>query len=167
MIYVLPAIIAFILVFGIIKKVPLYDAFSAGVKKSFPLVVKIFPFIVTVLIMCEVFEQSGLKVAIIDLLTPFFNFFGVDERLIGLILIKPFSGSGSLALFSEIINENGADSYISRCACVLFGSSETIFYVGAVYFSSRKKTDLILPIVISLAATFISTVFAVFICRIL
>ena len=168
MIYVVPVIIVAAFTVGLIKKVPLYDAFVDGIKKALPLVISIFPYICAVTIMCEVFEQSGLSSAIIDLLAPFFNFFGIEKGLIKLILIKPFSGSGSISVLNDIFAEFGADSYVGRCAAVIFGSSETTFYVGAVYFSSVKnRAKFIAPVIISLVSTFISTVFAVFICRII
>jgi len=168
MIYVLPVIIIAVFILGLIKKVPLYDAFVDGVKKAFPLVLSIFPYICAVLIMCEIFEQSGLSGAIIDLSAHFFKIFGIDKQLVKLILIKPFSGSGSIGILSEILSREGADSYVGRCATVIFGSSETTFYVGAVYFSSVKgKKKFVAPIIISLISTFISTVFAAFICRVL
>ena len=165
--YVIPAVILFVIIYAAIKKVPLYDGFVGGVKKAFPLVLKIFPYVLTVLVMCEVMEQSGLSLLLTNALAPVFGVFGIPEELIKLILVKPFSGSGSLAVLSETLASFGADSYIGRCASVIFGSSETTFYVGAVYFASCKKKNFILPIIISLVSAFISAVFAVFICKIL
>ena len=167
MIYVLPVAIVAVFILGLIKKVPLYDSFVAGVKNAFPLVKDIFPYVATVLIMCEIFEQSGLSMLFIDLSAHFFKLFGIEKELVPLIMIKPFSGSGSLALLNKIFAENGADSYIGRCAAVIFGSSETVFYVGAVYFSATKKSKLIAPVIISLVSTFFSTVVAVLVCRIM
>ena len=83
------------------------------------------------------------------------------------MLIKPFSGSGALAVLSDIFTEYGVDSYLSRCACVIYGSSETVFYIAAVYFAGAKTKNLLKPIIISLVASFASCVFACFICRIM
>ncbi len=165
--YVIPVIVVAVIVVAAIKKVKPYDAFCDGVKKAFPLVIKIFPYILTVLVMCEVFEKSGLSKLVIGWLSPVFGAFGIPEEMIGLVLVKPFSGSGSLAVLNDLLVKHGADSYVGRCAAVVYGSSETVFYVGAVYFSTCKKRSFALPVIISLAATFISTVFAVFICRII
>jgi len=168
MIYVIPAVIIFVFILGLIKKVPLYDSFVDGISKAFPLVLSIFPYVCAVMIMCELFELSGLNNVIIDLLTPFFGFFGIEKALVPLVLIKPFSGSGGVAILSDILARHGADSYVGRCASVIFGSSETVFYIGAVYFSAVKgKKKLAAPIIISLVSTFISTVFAAFICRVM
>nr|MBO4518236.1 spore maturation protein [Clostridia bacterium] len=100
-----------------------------------------------------------------DFLAPVFGFLGIPKELTKLVLIKPFSGSGSLATLSEIFKQYGAESYLARCACVIYGSSETVFYVASVYFANAKTKNLIKPIVISLFASFCSCVFACFICK--
>lgn len=167
MIYIIPAIILFVFIYGMVKRVKLYDSFTLGIKNAFPVLLSLFPYLAAMIIMSEIFEISGLSSALINLLTPFFKLFGIPKEIIKLILVKPFSGSGSLAVLTEIIETNGVDSYISRLACVVFGSSETTFYISAVYYSSCKKKLPITPILISLVASFISTVAAVFICNVL
>lgn len=165
--YLIPLIILFIFVFALFKKVKLYETFTNGAKSAIPYIVSIFPFLVSIFILTELFEQSGLSSIIANLLSPVFNLFGIPKELTKLVLIKPFSGSGSLAMLSEIFAEYGVDAYISRCACVIYGSSETVFYIASVYFVSGKKHKFFLPITISLVATFFSCVFACFICKIL
>jgi spore maturation protein B len=117
--------------------------------------------------MINLLELSGIKTRLIDLLTPFLSFLGVPSEVVPLIAIKPFSGSGSLALLDEIFTSNGADSYVGRVASVIFGSSETTFYIAAVYFSDCKTKKLFAPIVISLVATLISAAVACLLCRIM
>ena len=92
---------------------------------------------------------------------------GIPKELTKLVLIKPFSGSGSLAVLTDIFTKYGVDSYLSRCACVIYGSSETVFYIAAVYFAGAKTKKLAVPIIISLIASFFSCVFACLICKIL
>ena len=111
--------------------------------------------------------MSGLSDFFSDLLAPVFNILGIPKELTKLVLIKPFSGSGALAILSEIFTKYGVDSYLARCACVIYGSSETVFYIAAVYFAGAKTKKLLTPIVISLFASFASCVFACFICLIL
>lgn len=164
---IIPVLFAVTFVYAGLKKVKVYDSFVSGVKGAIPLLTSIFPYIVCILVMTEIFERSGLSGKVINFLSPAFEFLGIPKEIVKLVLIKPFSGSGSTALLSEILNSYGADSYISRCACVCYGSSETIFYIAAVYFSSVKDKKLTLPIIISLATTLISTIFACLICRIL
>lgn len=164
---IVPTLILLVFIYAIIKKVNLYDAFSDGIKQAFPLIVSIFPYLTAIFIMTELMQISGLNNAICGLIAPLFKVLGIPEQLIKLVILKPFSGSGSLAVLSEIYATYGADSYVSRCASCIFGSSETIFYISAVYFADCKNKNLKLPILISLIATFISCVFACLICKIM
>lgn len=164
--YIIPVFILLILVYGLIKKVKLYDVFAEGAKEAFPLAVSLMPYLFSVLIMSELFETSGLSEKFINFLSPAFTFFGVPRELIKLIIIKPFSGSGSFALLSEIIKTHGVKSYITLCACALYGSSETTFYISAVYFVKCKNSKKCAKgIIVSLAANFLSTVAGCFLCR--
>ncbi len=164
---IIPLILIFIVIYSAIKKIKPYDAFAEGAGSAIPLVFSIFPYLATILMMTELFEKSGLSAKLVELMTPVTNFLGIPSEITPLILLKPFSGSGSLAVLSEIYSSYGADGYIPRCASVIFGSSETIFYVSAVYFAKVKEKRLIKPIIISLVSTFISTIFACAVCRVM
>ena len=165
--YIIPILFIFIFILALIKKVKPYDTFTTGAKSAIPLAVNVFPYLVSIFVLTELFEISGISNAIANFISPIFTFFGIPTALTKLVLIKPFSGSGSLALLTEIFTTHGVDSYISRCACVIYGSSETVFYVAAVYFAGAKTKKLATPITISLIATLFSCVFACLICRIL
>ncbi len=167
-VYVIPALFLFIFIYAAVKKVKPYEAFTEGAKSAVPFAVSVFPYLVSIFVLTELFEQSGVADLLTDLLSPIFNILGIPKELSKLVLIKPFSGSGALALLSDIFTEYGVDSYLSRCACVIYGSSETVFYIAAVYFAdSKKKRNLTVPIIISLFASFASCVFACFICLIM
>lgn len=165
--YFIPALFLIIFVFSVFKKVKPYDAFTEGAKSAIPFAVSVFPYLTTIFVLTELFEKSGLSDTVTGLLSPVFSLFGIPKELSKLVLIKPFSGNGALALLSEIFSTYGVDSYLSRCACVIYGSSETVFYVAAVYFAGAKTKKLTTPIIISLIASFVSIVFACFICRIM
>lgn len=166
-VYFVPVLILIIFIYSLIKKVKPYDAFSEGVKSSIPTVLQIFPCLVCVFVMTELFDKSGLSDILIKFLTPFFSFLGIPKEVAKLVLLKPFSGSGSLALVSEIYTTYGVDSYIARCASVIYGSSETVFYVATVYFAGAKTKNVLKPVLISLFASFVSCVFACFICKVI
>ena len=141
--YIFPLIIPLIflvtfLVAGI-KKVRVYDSFTEGMKDAIPLVVSIFPYIAAVTMLSLFLEASGIGNKLNAWLAPAYRFVGIPEELAPLTLIKPLSGSGSIAVLSEVLEKYGVDSYIGRCACVLYGSSETVFYIGAVYFAGIKR----------------------------
>ena len=169
--YILPLIIPLIFLlsflFAAIKKVRVYDSFAEGVKGAIPLILSIFPYIAAISILSKLLEISGLGAKIADFLSPVFRFTGIPEEIAPLLLIKPLSGGGSVAVLSEILEKYGADSYISRCACVIYGASETIFYVGAVYFAGLKRKKLNTALVIAVLSFLASAVFACFLCRFL
>ena len=81
--------------------------------------------------------------------------------------MKPLSGSGSIAVLTQILERYGVDSYIGRCACVAYGTSDTIFYIGAVYFASVQRKKITTALVIALTSYILSIIFACFLCQIL
>jgi len=165
--YIIPSIIFLILLYGIFKNVNCYTSFTQGAKKSLNLVLDIFPFIIAIMVMVAVFRVSGLANFLAYILSPVFKFFGVPPELSELIFLKPFTGSGSLAMLTEIYKNYGADSYIARCASVILGSSETIFYISTVYFSKTKVKRLGYAIPVSLFVTFLGAIFSCLICKVL
>ncbi len=165
--YIIPVLFLLIFLFALVKKVKPYDAFTLGAKSALPFATSIFPYLVSIFVLTELFEVSGLSNALLSVLSPVFNLFGIPKELTKLVLIKPFSGSGSLALLSEIYTNYGVNSYLARCASVIYGSSETVFYVAGVYFAGAKTKNLTKPIIISLIASFFSCVFACLICKIM
>lgn len=164
---VIPFIFIAIFFIAAFRKVKIFESFSSGVSEAVNFALSILPNLAAIFMMCAVFESSGLSDRLTQLLSPAFSFLGIPPELTKLVLIKPFSGSGSLAYLTQIIETYGADSYISRCACVCFGSSETVFYISAVYFAKIKVKKLAAAILIVLISTFISTVLGCLICRIL
>lgn len=165
--YFIPVIFILIFGYGLIKKVKPYNSFVRGAKSAVPFALSVFPTLLCIFVMTELFEVSGLTNILCSLLSPVFSILGIPKEVSKLVLIKPFSGSGALALLSDIYSSCGVDSYVSRCASVIYGSSETVFYVATVYFTGAKKRNLTAPILISLIASFFSIVFACFICKVL
>ena len=162
-----PCLFLLSFVYALFKKVRLFDCFSDGVKGAIPLIVSIFPYIATVAILSKAMEVSGLQARLSQLLTPFFNAVGVPNEIAPLLLIKPLSGSGAISVLSDILGKYGVDSFIGRCACVCYGSSETIFYIGAVYFAGIKRKKLSLAILIALISYLVSTIFSCFLCTVM
>lgn len=165
--FVIPLVFIAVLLAAALKGVNVFSSFTRGAGDGVKFTFNLLPLLAAVFMMCELFEASQLSALLSDALAPALNALGIPPELSRLILIKPFSGSGSLTYLTEIINEHGADSYIGRCACVLYGSSETVFYISAVYFAKAGRGKRILPIAIILCSTFISTIFACIICKIL
>jgi spore maturation protein B len=164
---VIPVLFLALFVYALVRKIKLYDCFTEGVKEAAPLVLSLFPYLAAILMLSELFERSGLSGYLTALLSPAFRGIGIPPEIAKLVLMKPFSGSGSTALLSEILAQYGADSYVGRCACVSYGSSETVFYISAVYFAGVKNKKLLKPVLIALFANFATVVFGCFLCRFL
>ena len=166
-VYILPAFIALNFLIGAVKKVPVFDAFIEGTKGAVDLVKTLFPYLAAVLIAVSVFKSSGLAHLLANLLSPLFRILGIPSELTELILVRPMSGSGSLALLSDVYATYGADSYPARVASVIVGSSETVFYVVAVYAGGTKIRKYRGAVAISLVATFAGTFLSCLLCRFL
>lgn len=165
--YIIPIIFIALFCYSKYKKVNTYDTFVRGAKKAIPLVVDIFPYIATIMIAVALLRASGITSLLAQALSPVFNFLGVPTQLIELVLLRPFTGSGSFALLNDVLVTYGADSYISRCACVILGCSETIFYVTTVYISQTKVRRLLYAIPIALICAVFGAVIACFLCKVM
>ena len=113
------------------KKVPVYEEFIEGAKDGFKVAVSIIPYLVAIIVAVSMFKASG----ILDILKNFANSF-IPPDIIPIIFTRSLSGSATLGLFSEIAKNLGPDSYVTKLAAIMVGSSETTFYVLAVYFGS-------------------------------
>ncbi len=165
--YILPILFLLLIIYCIYKRINTYDHFVKGAKGAIKLVVDIFPFIASIMIAVALLRVSGITTWLTGLLTPVFNFLGIPPELTELVLLRPFTGSGSYALLENVLTTYGADSYISRCACVIMGCSETIFYVATVYFSQTKVKKLLYAIPVALVCSLVGTILACLICKIM
>lgn len=165
--YVVPVLLIAVLVCGLFKKVNVYDSFVLGAKRSFDLSLSIFPYLAAIFIMVNALHASGLDVYLIKVLAPPFTLLGIPKEVVQLVLLRPFSGSGSLAILTDVYNTYGVDSYVGRCASVIMGSSETVFYVASVYFAGTKVKRTGLAIPIALFCNFLGSVVACLLCKVM
>lgn len=156
---IIPLIIASILLYGIVKGVDVYSAFVEGAVEGAKSGLKIFPYILAIIFAINLFIQSGAEKFIVSLLEPITSFVGFPPELLSLSIVKPLSGGGSLGVFQTILDNHGADSYIGRCASVIMGSSETIFYTTAIYFGSVGISNYRYTVKVGLLSH-IATIFA-------
>ena len=145
--YVVPLITVSVLIYAAIKKVDVFEAFCEGAAEGIKTCVEILPALVLLLVCIGMFSASGAVEALTSLLKPLCSAVGFPSEAMPLVLLRPFSGSGAMAVYSEIAGYVGADSFAERVAAVLIGSSETTFYTIAVYFSAvkAKKTRYAVP----------------------
>jgi len=164
---IIPILIVALLLFGIYKKLNVYHCFVGGARQSVNLVVTIFPYLVAIFCAIELMKASGLDSVISVVLSPVFKFCGIPSELCELIIIRPFTGSGSLALLESIYTQYGTDSYISRCASTIVACSDSIFYIATIYFSGTNIRRIPYAIAISLFVTFLSFIVSCWLCRIM
>ena len=132
----MPCMIAFILVFGLVKKVPLFDVFISGAKEGLTSTFSIAPSLIGLVVSVSMLKSSGALDIITSFLEPLGNLIAVPKETIPLMLLRPISGSGSLALIDSIFKSCGPDSFAGRVASVMMGSTETTFYAIAIYFGA-------------------------------
>jgi spore maturation protein B len=135
-IWAVPVLLVGITLAGMFRKVKVYDVFIEGAKEGFQVAVKIIPFLVGILVAIGMFRASGAMELLLSALRPVASATGFPADLIPLAILRSLSGSGSLALTTDIIKTQGPDSLLARMAATMYGSTETTFYVLAVYFGS-------------------------------
>lgn len=133
---IIPLIIFIIIVYGMIKGVKVYECFIEGAKEGMSICMRIFPYLLAMILAVTVLRESKVLDYLIRLVNPVVKLVGLPGEVVPLVLIKPLSGSGALGVFTDVITNYGADSYIGRIASVIMGSTETIFYTVTVYFGA-------------------------------
>lgn len=165
--YILPILFILLILYCIFKRINTYDTFVKGASGAIKLVIDIFPFIASIMIAVALLRASGITDWLTEILSPIFTALGVPPELTELVLLRPFTGSGSYALLEDVLSTYGADSYISRCACVIMGCSETIFYVATIYLSKTKVKRLFYAIPVALLCSIIGTILACLLCKVM
>lgn len=158
----IPAIMSLILVHGYIKGVDLYDSFVEGAKEGFVTAIRIMPYLIAIFVAIGIFKRSGAMEMLVNGLSPITSIFGVPKEVVPLVIMRPISGSGSLAVVQDIVTTYGADTFVGRVASTMMGSAETIFYTMAVYFGAvgikNSRHTLAAALVSHLAAVIASVV---------
>jgi spore maturation protein SpmA len=163
----IPFLLSAIPLFAILRRVKVYEEFVDGAKEGFEVAIKIIPYLVAMLVAIGMFRAAGGIDLLSRALTPVLNFLHIPlpTDLLPLVLVRPLSGSGSLGFFTELVKNFGPDSLVSRMGGTIYGSTETTFYVLAVYFGSVAVTRTRHAVLAGLTADFTGVVVAVFICR--
>jgi spore maturation protein B len=148
---IVPVIISVVALFALHKKVDVYGALTGGALEGLQVILKILPALVGLLTAVYMLRASGALDALASVCAPVLTKLGIPPETVSLIFIRPISGSGALAVGSEIITKYGPDSLIGRTVAVMLGSTETTFYTIAVYFGAVgiKKTRYAIPAALS------------------
>ena len=144
---VVPVILCFTACFAMRRRVDVYSALTKGAEEGLTVLLHILPSLIGLLTAVYMFRASGAMEFLAALLSPALEKLGIPPETAPLLFIRPISGSGALAVGSEILETYGADSYIGRVAAVMLGSSETTFYTIAIYYGSAGivKTRYTIP----------------------
>jgi spore maturation protein SpmA len=132
----IPSLIVFFVGYGVFKKVKVYEQFVDGAKEGFNIAIRILPYLLAIMVAIGIFRAGGAMQWLISILTPLTNLIGMPAEALPMALMRPLSGSGSLGIMSEVISVHGPDSFIGILVSTFYGSTETTFYVLAVYFGA-------------------------------
>jgi spore maturation protein B len=164
---IIPLFVLFAVIYGITKKVRLYDSFVTGAKEGPAVIIKIFPYVLAIFFGVKAFQASGAFDSLKNVFSGLTTAFKVPPEILSLAIIKPLSGPASLGVFIDTLNTTGPDSLASRISAVIVGSAETTFYVIAVYMGAVgiKKTRYLVPVCVT--ADIIGTIVAVIVVKLM
>ena len=163
--YAIPFMIAGIILFGMIRKVKVYESFTEGAKEGFGTAVRIIPFLVGMLVAIGAFRESGAMDFLVKTIEPITSFLNIPGEILPLALMRPLSGGGAQGIMSELITTHGPESMIARIAAVMMGSTETTFYILAVYFGSVSIKKQRHALSVGLIADFAGLISAIYISK--
>ena len=162
--WAIPVLLVGIPLLGVIRKVNVYEEFVEGAKEGFNVAIRIIPFLVAILVAIGMFRASGAMAMLTEALRGPLSYIGFPPELFPLAILRSLTGSGSLGLTTDVIKTSGPDSLLSRTAATIYGSSETTFYVLAVYFGAIgiKRTRHAVPA--ALIADLVAVIASVAVC---
>ncbi|MCH5164566.1 MAG: hypothetical protein J1F36_06075 [Clostridiales bacterium] len=165
--YVVPVLFLIVLITSLIKKKDAYSYFIDGSRSAVDLMIGVFPYLMTIMMCVEIFRQTGVSAAVSRFVSPVFEVMGLPGQLTELILLRPLSGAGSLAILDNIYATYGTDTFVGRCASIIYGSSETVFYVSAIYLSQSKTKKLRYALPVALVSTLLGCIIGCALLRVL
>uniref|UniRef100_A0A7V4G6R1 Spore maturation protein n=1 Tax=Desulfobacca acetoxidans TaxID=60893 RepID=A0A7V4G6R1_9BACT len=165
--YVIPLFILFTLIYGMAKRVPVYESFVSGAKEGIGIIMGIFPYVLAIFLMVKTFQASGAFEFAGTLFGKVGAPFGVPAEVFSIAMVKPLSNAATLGIFTEILKTTGPDSTAGLMAAVIMGSAETTFYVLAVYLGAVgiKKARYLAPV--CLTADIIGVIIAILIVKLM
>lgn len=160
---IIPLVIVLVIGYGIAEKKNVYDIFLRGAKNGIKIVIKLFPTLLAIFLAINMLRNSGVIDFIINILKPVLLFLNIPIEIMPLALLRPISGTASMAVATDIIKTSGVDSQIGLIAATIMGSTETVFYTIALYTSSINIKKTRFTLVAALIANFVGIVSSVLI----
>ncbi|MFA9466348.1 MAG: spore maturation protein [Velocimicrobium sp.] len=159
--YIIPFVIFYIVAFGVLQKVDVYDEFVNGAKDGLKTVVGILPTLIGLMVAVGVLRASGALDFIANILSPFMQYVHFPSELIPLVTVKMFSSSAATGLLLDVYKSHGPDSYLGTLASIMMSCSETIFYTMSVYFMTAKVKKTRYTLIGALLATLVGVIASV------
>ncbi len=163
--YIIPILFLLVLIASFLRRREPYGGFIDGARQAVDLTISVFPYLLAIMVAVEAFRVSGASAYLANAVEPVLAKVGLPKEVAELMFLRPVSGAGSLAILDGIYSDYGADSYIGRCASVIYGSSETVFYVSTIYFSQSRVKRLRYAIPVALVATYTGCIVGCFLLR--
>ena len=164
---ILPLLVLFIIIYGYKKNIDIYDAFISGVKESFSMIGNLFPTFIAMILAINLFVDSGFLNSFLSLFKPILNILSIPFEIIPLALIRPISGSASLAYLNNILKNFGPDSFIGILSSVIQSSTDTTFYILTLYFGSIGIKKIRYSMIAGLCADLIGIIASIIIVNLL
>lgn len=163
----MPFMLGFIIINGLRDKIAVFDIFLKGAKDGLKIIISIFPTLIGLFLAISMLRNSGIIEFIIQIISPILNFIKFPDEIVPLAVLRPISGSASMAIATDIMNSYGVDSFIGKTASVIMGSTETTLYTIAIYTGALKIKDTRKILIAALAADITGMLVSVAICRFL
>ena len=160
---IIPFVIVFAIGYGIMEKKNVYDIFIVGAKKGSKIVIKLFPTLLAIFLAINLLRSSGIVDFVIDLISPILKVLNIPEEIMPLAILRPISGSASMGIATNIMQENGVDSKKGLIASTIMGTTETTFYTIALYTSSIGVKKIRFTLISSLIANIVGVTTAILI----
>lgn len=165
--WAIPCLIGLILLFGAWKKVPVYETFVQGAKEGFSTAINIIPHLVGMMVAITIFRASGALEYLLSLIQPVLKWLHIPPEIVPLALIRPISGTGGLAITTDIIETFGPDSFLGRLASTMQGSTDTTLYILTVYFGAVGIRKIGYALKVGLWADFVGVAASIIICTLI
>lgn len=163
--WAIPTVVLLVVAAGAVRRVKVYESFVEGAREGFEVAVRIIPYLVAILVAVGMLRASGAVEALVGAVGGLTSAIGLPAEVLPVALLRPLSGSGTLGLVSELSKVHGPDSFVGRLAATMYGSTETTFYVLAVYFGAVGITRSRHAVLAGLAGDLAGLVAALLVCR--
>lgn len=164
-VWAIPLFLVGVPIYGAFRKVKVYESFVEGAKGGFQMAIRIIPYLVAILVAVGMLRGAGAIDMLSQWLDPVLRRVGFPAEILPLAIMRPLSGSGSMGIVTELIRVHGPDSFIGRLAASAYGSTETTFYVLAVYFGAVGIKKARHAVISGLVADIVSLITAIIVCR--